>query len=579
MRFNKETFRKRLDGQLNRLPHTELPLSAADRNPQSILLINDDREFLRAAYRSILGRECDPAGFLSYLEALRRHIPRRVILSRIAQSQEAQSKPGSSVSFWASRGLSEGGRPNAFLPRLRAKLLSLTVGLVKRVFLSRFDAIDNRLMFLFEEVSASNVSLSKKIDDSLGTVSEKFDAYVSHLHSLQKSTQDDIAGEKHAPIERLKVAQSDVRSQIAALGSELEAIQAEMRPQNSAVASLTAAIDDLRKRMDAIDRAVWTTVDAMRQITADLGAEIEQKLDGISIAQRDAMKGGTAAVSAAAKELRLRMEATDRAIADSINTIQRSGIRIVQVDDFILGVPAEEWRLAAYLRFHGIPEPGLVKFFRGLIRPGMTIVDVGASLGIFTLYAVKSLQGDGRVHSFEPTPRTYGLLRSNVQVNGFLESGLVRFYETAVTDSEGTAQLTTFAENSGHNTLFWQYARAESVVVKTTRLDTALQSEPRVDVVKIDAEGAELGILRGMKATIENNPEIHILIEFAPIHLARANVTPEEFLEALRKLELEVSVVDDVTGALRTVPNQELVKAFSANLYLHRRIATPGNTP
>jgi FkbM family methyltransferase len=434
-------------------------------------------------------------------------------------------------------------------------------------------------MFLFEEVSASNAFLSKKIDESLWTVSEKFDAYFSHLHSLQKATQEDTASEKEASIERLKVVQSGVRLQIAALGSELEAIRAEMRSQNNAVASVTGAIDDLSKRTDAIDRAAWTTVDAMRQITADLGAGIEKKLGGISLAHREAMKDGRAAVSAAAKELRLRMDATDRALADSMNTIQRSGIRVVHVDDLILGVPAEEWRLAAYLRFHGIPEPGLVGFFRGLIRPGMTIVDVGASFGIFTLYAVKSLQGNGRLHSFEPTPRTYGLLRSNVQVNGFLEAGLVRFHEAAVTDSEGTAQLTTFADNSGHNTLFWQDAGAESVVVKTTRLDTALQSEPRVDVIKIDAEGAELSILQGMKATIANNPEIRILIEFAPIHLARANVTPEDFLEALKDLELEVSVVDDVTGALRTVPNQELVKAFSANLFLHRRIVTPGRTP
>ena len=468
MQFTKETFRRRLLAQLQlpSLPEAAIPLSAENRNPQSLLTINDDREFLLEAYRQILGRNCDPAGLASYLEALQRRIPRRVVLGKIARSKEAQSRPGPAVPFWASQGIAERGYLSDFLPKVWAKLLSLPHGLVKRILWSRFDAFDNRLALLFEELSAESVSLSKKIDVSLWTVSEKLDAYFSHL------------------------------------------------------AELTSRV-----------------------------AELES-----------AVRAGVAAQTN-----------IERAVSDSKKIIERSGIRFVHVDNFILGLPAEEWRLAAYLSFRGIPETGLVRFFQKLIRPGMTIVDVGANLGIFTLYAARSLQWSGRIHSFEPTPRIHELLRNNVQVNGFLEANLVQFHEAAVTDSEGTARLTTFAEHSGHNTLFWQNAGAESVIVKTTRLDTALQGETRVDVVKIDAEGAELRILRGMAQIIEKNPGIHILIEFAPIHLARAQVSPEDFLRTLSELDLEVRMVDDLTGAIREVSDQELSSMYSSNLYLRRR--------
>jgi len=501
VQFTKETFRKRLLGQLQlpSLPKTTIPVSRENGNPQSLLMIKDDREFLLEAYRQILGRDCDPAGLASHLEALQRRIPRRVILGKIAQSKEAQSKPSPAVSFWASNGNAKRGYLSGFIPNMRAKLLSIPYGLLKRILWSRFDFLENRITLLFDELSANSISLSQKIDESLWTISEKFDAYFSHLNGVQKSTQ-----EQNARLNQFSVAQWKV-------------LQGELN-------SLTSRMAVLEATVQAVGATIGKQVSVM-----------------------------------------------DHAISNSMSAIRRNGIRFVSVDNFIFGLPAEEWRLAAFLRFRGIPEPGLVKFFQTLIRPGMTIVDVGASFGIFTLYAARSLQWNGRIHSFEPTPRTHELLRNNVQVNGFLEANLVQFHEAAVTDFEGTARLTTFPENSGHNTLFWQNGGAESVIVKTTRLDTALQGEPRVDLVKIDAEGAELGILRGMAQIIEKNPEVHILIEFAPIHLARARFTPEDFLRTLSELDLEVRIVDDLTGAIREVSDQELSITYSSNLYLRRR--------
>jgi len=587
------------------------------QDPQSLLRISDDREFIQAAYRSILDRDCDPAGLVSYLEALNRHVPRRVILSRIAQSREAQAKPGAAVSYWA--GSAESRSPRAALQRLRVKSVSLVSGIVKRVLLSRFDAIDNRLMLVFQEMSAKQIALSRKIDETSWTVSEKLDGYVAHLNRLQKDAQTEIVSGRVALIEQIESFRFGIDAQMAAmtratmdLSKRLDSTDLTIRGAadtaaevRSKMADMTRSTWDFSKRMDAIENVLRTGVAAAVEVRSELTTvtnatlNLRQRLDKLDDAlrgevgeiqkaseilghdicaqlqalqiQENRLNDGVYGLSAGIENVGRSVDVLRRTMSASVGAIQQGGVRFAEVDGLIFGFPAEEWRLAAYLRFRGFPERGLLKLFQELIRPGMTIVDVGSSFGIFTLHALRALQGHGRIHSFEPTPRTYTLLRGNVQVNGFLETGIVQFHEAAVTDCEGTARFQTFADNSTHNTLYWPETEAEPISVNTTSLDTALQDEPRVDVVKIDAEGAEYGILQGMRRTIEKNPGVHIILEFAPIHLARADINPADLLKLLNELELDIQIVDDATGALRDAPPEELLGAYSANLYLRRR--------
>jgi len=104
-------------------------------------------------------------------------------------------------------------------------------------------------------------------------------------------------------------------------------------------------------------------------------------------------------------------------------------------------------------------------------------------------------------------------------------------------------------------------------------LDQALRSQKRVDVVKIDAEGAEPRILRGMRRMIERNPEIVIFIEFAPVHLRRAGVEPTAFLDELASMRFSIRQVHDVTGELLPINRDQIASCFSANLSLSRMTA------
>jgi FkbM family methyltransferase len=205
------------------------------------------------------------------------------------------------------------------------------------------------------------------------------------------------------------------------------------------------------------------------------------------------------------------------------------------------------------------------------VRPGMVVVDVGANVGLYTLHAARLVGSGGKVHSFEPTPETFQVLKDNVQVNGFLEGGTVALHQAAVTDRTGAAELRIFRDNCGQNTLFFEPQGAERVEVSTVSLDEALAAEPRVDVIKIDAEGAEPLVLRGMRGILHKNAGIRILIEFAPVHLRRAGVAPRDFLDEIEALGLDVRRIEDETGELLEVSAGKLADAFSVNLELSLR--------
>jgi hypothetical protein len=147
---------------------------------------------------------------------------------------------------------------------------------------------------------------------------------------------------------------------------------------------------------------------------------------------------------------------------------------------------------------------------------------------------------------------------------------VVELHAVAITDRIGTARFGVYPANSGHNTLFPHGGDARLIDVETTTLDAALAAMPRVDVIKIDAEGAEPLIWAGMSATLARSTGIRIFVEFAPAFLKRGGHDPEAFLEQIQDDGFHVHVVDDETGAIRTGTYAQLRDIASANLMLTR---------
>lgn len=127
------------------------------------------------------------------------------------------------------------------------------------------------------------------------------------------------------------------------------------------------------------------------------------------------------------------------------------------------------------------------------IRDGDTVIDIGAHIGTFTVYAAK-LAGRGAVYSFEPHPENFRLLKKNVSLNGLKN---VRLSRTGVSGGGGECALFTDEENTGGHSIYGKGGR--QLRIRCTTLSDILSSNSidSCDFLKMDCEGAEYGILFG----------------------------------------------------------------------------------
>jgi FkbM family methyltransferase len=141
--------------------------------------------------------------------------------------------------------------------------------------------------------------------------------------------------------------------------------------------------------------------------------------------------------------------------------------------------------------FEGSYEPEIAALFKRLIAPGATVFDVGANAGYLSILAGEL---SARVHSFEPNPRVRALLRLSAQ----LGSGDLEVLPYACSDHAGTMPLyLSDPGETGRSGLMVE--RADSVEVETIALDEyAARANAHPQLVKIDVEGAEGAVIRGM---------------------------------------------------------------------------------
>ena len=154
-------------------------------------------------------------------------------------------------------------------------------------------------------------------------------------------------------------------------------------------------------------------------------------------------------------------------------------------------------------------EEGLTRMVLENVKPGMTFLDVGAHIGYFTLLGSWLVGSGGQVHSFEPTPSTFEVLRLNTgQIhNVFLNQFAVGF-------GAGTATLNDYGPAfSGYNSMYRARMSEEALGrVKVTQFqasvipidDYVVQEKLRPSFIKIDAESAEFDILMGMEQTLNS---------------------------------------------------------------------------
>jgi FkbM family methyltransferase len=167
----------------------------------------------------------------------------------------------------------------------------------------------------------------------------------------------------------------------------------------------------------------------------------------------------------------------------------------------------------------GRTAPAETAALRASLPPGGTFVDVGANWGYFSLVAAHAVGPAGRVVALEPDPRMHAELAANLARNGIRN---VNALAVAASDRAGEATLAGYAEadrNRGVSSLVAAPAGdAPSFAVRTAPLDDLLDEQgiDAVDLVKVDVEGAEELVVRGMARGLADGRYHRVLVELHP---------------------------------------------------------------
>lgn len=577
-------------------------------------------DFIRECYRRMLGREPDPEGYAACQMLFRQGAGSGVIVYMVASSAEFAGRaeirdlPRYRKEFRAFRGKQRLLR-TPLLGRVAAVLClpEELMRLYQRV--ERSEAVaaasSNQLHACLEQsllgiagscaaLERSVALLSTQLRDTAGevaAVSRRLDAAAEQLDAQDERAEEmlrQLSGEMRQVQEQAAAAaergehlwsfcsaELPALHELAALGAEVShKLDSQMDASTRISSRLDSQLEMSASLSEKLDSQLGISTGISRKLDEQAGASasILQKLDGqagINTNLSEKLDGQTGISTSLSEKLdqqigistslSQKLDEIPKLIAGIVTVVPGSIINAT-MDGLKIGIPAEEWGVAMFLQQGGGYEEGSQELFESILRPGMTVLDLGANFGFYTL---RALRKGCRVVSYEPTPQTCALLRQNINANGFANCGRSIVVEAAVSDMCGITEFYENPDMCGYNSIYSMEGQ-HLIQVPTVTLDSQIEEIGRVDVIKMDIEGAEYRALLGMRRLLERNPQVQILMEFAPGHMKRAGVSPEEMLDLIHELGFTYALIDEESAQAAPVGRQELLAADSVNLYLKR---------
>ena len=328
------------------------------------------------------------------------------------------------------------------------------------------------------------------------------------------------------------------------LWAEQDALVADMRARHKAVITALGELAALRAERDAL--------------IADM---------------RAGHKAVTTALGELAAALREQQARTERQLAELTRAQARS---VIPLGTEMLARTPYGWLLApvsdialtvALFESGGELEPGTTRVLNALLQEGDTFLDAGAHLGLMTLPAARRVGWRGQVIAVEPTPELVGLLRRMLALNDVDAHVIV--HACAAGERAGRQEF-NIAPIRGHSSLLPLDGASERIEVDVRPLDALVPAGTPVRLAKIDVEGFELPVWRGMRRIVADNPDLSVIVEFGPSHLRRSGTTIADWLRELTAPGVTAYEIDEDSGVCRPLRRTGLDEVVSINLLLLR---------
>jgi FkbM family methyltransferase len=244
---------------------------------------------------------------------------------------------------------------------------------------------------------------------------------------------------------------------------------------------------------------------------------------------------------------------------------------LVELESFKIYVRRDDWVVGAQIIRDKIYEPHVTREMRPLLRSGAVMVDIGANIGYFSLLAASLMGPSGKVIAFEPLFDNCELINLSIRANNL---GNIVVYPYAVAETE---QMLAFIIEGSDGTMAelsaGQFVPPHDQLAHAVTLDKMLRDEPKIDLVKMDTEGTEARVLKGMLNIIRHHRPV-IFTELHPALLkAKSDVTPERYLNDIRELGYELFSLP-IDGRKSEVPqsNEQIMDCLRRYDEMYRRI-------
>lgn len=216
-------------------------------------------------------------------------------------------------------------------------------------------------------------------------------------------------------------------------------------------------------------------------------------------------------------------------------------VEVVQLGDFAIHASPDDLDVGRHVLANAY-EPDVTEVFRRLLRPGMAVLDIGANIGFFTMLSASLVGPGGYVLAVEPNPENARLIEASRRLNGYAH---VTIAQVAAGRATGLLALHTAQSNgttSGPSDDMAQLLSARTV--PAIAIDVLLPTERRIDLIKVDVEGAEFNALLGCAALIARDRPI-IISEFSPdLMPGISGISGEEYLGWVLDRGYRISVIE-----------------------------------
>jgi FkbM family methyltransferase len=230
------------------------------------------------------------------------------------------------------------------------------------------------------------------------------------------------------------------------------------------------------------------------------------------------------------------------------------------IGELTIYVDSEDTAIGSSLRKSRVYEPEVTTTVRRYLKSGDCFVDVGASFGYFSALAGVIVGDEGSVISFEPGPQNQSLLLLNLITNGVLTGEV---HQVALSDNVGIYRYGGTGANGSISPFDGDPNHLGTYdLVRSTTLDNIVGSR-RIDMMKVDVEGAEGRVFRGAEQTLKRCAPV-LVFEFSPPSLVvTSGMGGDELLQFLEALGYAIDIVDDHAAEPRRRTVTEILGRFN----------------